>query len=239
MAGIIAALLLCLPSSARADWIAGVFLGQQWTRPGTVTLALPDRQTTLDVDGVTYRGESFASPQYYGARIMWVPDARPWLGVEVEFIHAKVYAQTNRVAHIRGTLRGAAVDASIPLSSIVQRLAMSHGLNFLLANVALRRGFGPVDGRGAPRLVAAVRAGAGPTMPHAESTIDDLSREQFESGGLGAQATAGLEMVVWRGVGVLAEYKFTWATPVIDVAGGEATIPSRSHHLIGGVSYRF
>jgi hypothetical protein len=235
----LAGLALCLPSSARADWVASGFLGHPWTRPSTVVLTLPDRQTAIEIDGVEYRGESFTSPQYYGYRITWIPDTRRWMGIEAEVIHAKVFAETGRVVHIRGTLRGAASDASLPLSSIVQRLAMSHGLNFIFANVALRRGFGPVDSQGTRRYVAVVRAGAGPTIAHAESTVDHVNRDQYESGGLGAQAAGGLEVTVWRGLAVLGEYKFTWATPDLDVAGGEATVPARSQHLVGGLAYRF
>jgi hypothetical protein len=236
---ILAGLALCLPSSARADWMASGFLGHPWTRSSTVVLTLPDRQTAIEIAGVEYRGESFTSPQYYGYRITWVPGTRRWMGIEAEVIHAKVFAQTGRVVDIRGTLRGSASDASLPLSSIVQRLAMSHGLNFIFANVALRREFGPADSRGTRRYVAVVRAGAGPTIAHAESTIDHVNRDRYESGGLGAQAAGGLEVTVWRSLAVLGEYKFTWATPQLDVAGGQATVPARSQHLVGGLAYRF
>ena len=235
----LAGLVLCLPSSARADLVASGFLGHAWTRSSTVVLTLPDRQTAVEIGGVVYRGESFASPQYYGYRITWIPDTRRWMGIEAEVIHAKVFAQAGRVVRVHGTLRGAAVDGSMPLSVIVQRLAMSHGLNFIFANIALRREFGPLDSRGTRRYVAVVRAGAGPTIPHAESTVDHVNRDQYESGGLGAQAAGGLEATVWRGLAVLGEYKFTWATPELDVAGGQADVPVRSQHLVGGIAYRF
>ena len=64
--------------------------------------------------------------------------------------------------------------------------------------------------------------------------------EQYESGGLGVQVGGGLEFSIWRGLGALGEYKFTWASPNIEVAhGGDATIPSRTHHFAFGVQYRF
>ena len=161
------------------------------------------------------------------------------MGIEGEVIDAKVFAQAHRVVRIRGTLQGAAIDASLPLSSIVQRLAMSHGLNFIFANVALRRELGPVDSQGTRRFVAVIRVGAGPTVPHAESTVDHVNSDHYETGGVGAQVAGGLEVMVWRGLGVMGEYKFTWATPQIDVAGGQATVPARSHHLVGGFAFRF
>ncbi len=235
----LAGLMMCLPSSARADWIVSAYLGHVWTRSSTVTLMLPDRQTAIEIAGVEYRAESLTSPQYYGYRVTWVPDRHRWIGIEAEVIHAKVYAEVDRSVRIRGTLRGAEVDASLPLSSMVQRLAMSHGLNFFFANVALRRELGPVDSRGRHRFVVVARAGAGPTLPHAESTVENVNRDQYQSGGLGTQVAGGLEATVWRRLAVLGEYKFTWASPQLDVAGGQATIPARSHHVVGGLAYRF
>lgn len=233
-------LVVCLPSSAQADWIASAYLGHVWTRSSAVTLKLPDRQTTVEIADVDYRAESLTSPQYYGYRVSWVPDRHRWIGIEAEVIHAKVFAEVDRSVRIQGTLRGDEVDAFLPLSSIVQRLAMSHGLNFILANVSLRRALGPVDSLGMERFVVVVRAGAGPTVAHAESTVDHVAgRDHYESGGLGTQVAGGVEATVWRRLTVLGEYKFTWASPQIDVADGQATIPSRSHHVVGGFAYRF
>src|SRR5262245_51688602 len=104
---VLSAISLLAPAHAEADWIAAVFLGHAATRPSTVTFNIPDSQTVLDVEDVDYRGDSFKSPQYYGYRVMWVPDALPWLGIEGEYIHAKVYAQTTHTFHMRGTLNGA------------------------------------------------------------------------------------------------------------------------------------
>jgi hypothetical protein len=235
----VAALLLTVPGSARADWIVAALLGHAATLPGTINLALPDRGTSLELDGVHYRGESFASPQYYTLRLTWVPDQHPWLGLEGEFLHAKVFAETTETVRMRGTLRGAPIDATLPLASVVQRLAMSHGLNFILANVAVRREAGPRDARGLRRLALVARAGAGPTKPHAESTVDHVNVDQYQSGGIGAQMGGGVEITLWRGLQAVGEYKFTWATPEIEVAGGSARIPARSHHAAFGVGYHF
>ena len=239
VAVLLAGLVVCLPSSAHADWIASAYLGHVWTRSSTVMLTLPDRQTAVEIAGVEYRAESLTSPQYYGYRVTWIPDQHRWIGLEAEVIHAKVFAEVDRSVRIRGTLRGAEVDATLPLSSVVQRLAMSHGLNFILTNVALRRELGPLDSQGMHRFVVVVRAGAGPTIPHAESTVEQVNREQYQSGGLGTQVAGGIEAAVWRRLTVLGEYKFTWASSEIDVAGGQATIPALGHHVVSGLAYRF
>jgi hypothetical protein len=227
------------PASARADWLLSGFLGHAQTQTSTIDLTLASQSTQLRLIDVDYRGESFRSPHYYGVRATWIPDAHRWLGIEGEWIHAKVFAEVDRSVHITGTLRGIPVDAVVPLSSIVQRLSMSHGLNFILANLAARRAFGPLKADGTPRVVGVVRAGAGPTMPHAESHLDSTFVDQYESGGVGMQVGGGIELSLWRHIGALGEYKFTWASPEIDVAGGQAKIPSRSHHFVFGVIYDF
>jgi opacity protein-like surface antigen len=239
VAGLLAGLLMCVPAQTEADWMASAYLGHVWTRSSTVTLALPDRQTALEIGGVEYRAESLTSPQYYGYRVTWIPDAHSWVGVEVELIHAKVYAEAERPVRFSGRLDGADIDATLPLSSVVQRLAMSHGLNFVLANVVLRRELSPVDATGTPRFVIVARAGVGPTVSHSETTVQNVSRDQYEGAGVGVQVAGGFEAMVWKGLVVLGEYKFTRATPQLELVGGTITVPARSHHVVGGLAYRF
>jgi hypothetical protein len=232
-------LVVGLPSIAQADWIASAFFGDVWTRSSTVTLSLPERQTAVEIAGVDYRGESFRSPQYYGYRVTWIPETHSWIGVEAEVIHAKVFAEGDRLVRFTGTLNGADIDAELPLSSVVQRLAMSHGLNFIFANVVLRRELGPVGATGTRRFSIVARVGAGPTVPHAETTVENVNRDQYEGGGLGVQVAGGFEAMVWKGLAILAEYKFTSATPDLELDGGTITVPARSHHVVGGLAYRF
>jgi hypothetical protein len=236
---LIAGLLLCTPASARADWMIAGFIGNPWTMPSTATISIPGEQTQIDLVGLHYRSDSFETPPYYGYRVAWIPAGHPGISFEGEFIHAKVFAETDRVVRVRGTLHGVSIDQSVPLSTIVQNLAMSHGLNFIFANVVLRRGLGAADGHGDHRFTGTLRAGAGPTLPHAKSTVEEEGREQYESGGIGLQGGAGVEVALGAGLRAFGEYKFTWASPHLDIAGGEAHIPARSHHVVGGLAYRF
>ena len=228
-----------MPASARADWVVAGFLGHAHTLPSTVTLTQPARHTAIDILDVHYRGESLKSPQYYGIRMMWIPKARGWIGIEGEYIHAKVFSQTGETVRVRGTLDDVPVDTSLLMYSHVQRLAMSHGLNFIFANVVVRHALGPADSQGMPRVTLVGRAGAGPTRPHVESTIENANFDRYENGGLGTQVGGSVEVSVWRGLGVVGDYKFTHAHPHVDVAGGEAEIPANSHHVVAGLRYQF
>ena len=226
------AAVLALPATADADWTLGVFLGNAWTHASTIDLVVPQLQTNLEIAPVEYRSESFRPPVYYGGRASWTPRATSPLAVEAEFIHMKVFAKNDGLAHVQGTWRGAPVDDEMPVGSVIQRLAMSHGLNFVLANVAFRH-----DVR--KHLFAVVRAGVGATVPHVETTLDGFSKDHYAGGGLAGQVAGGVEAEVMPHVHAIAEYKFTWTSPTIDVASGTATVPARSHHLVAGVTYRF
>jgi opacity protein-like surface antigen len=226
------AAVLGLPAQAEAEWSFGAFLGNAWTRPSAVHLAIPDLQTDLHIAPVEYRSESFQSPVYYGGRAAWTPRPTSHLGVEAEFIHMKVFARTDRLARVRGTWRGVPVDDVMPVGAVIQRLAMSHGLNILMANAAFRH-----DIR--KHLSAAVRAGVGATVPHVETTLDGFSKDHYAGGGLASQVAGGVEAELVPHLRAIAEYKFTWTSPTIDVASGTATVPARSHHLVAGLGYRF
>jgi hypothetical protein len=236
---LVSALALVMPARAQADWVAAAFLGHAHTIASTIVLTQPARNTRVELVDVNYRGESLKSPQYYSVRMTWIPDDHPWMGIEGEWIHAKAFTETRRDVRVRGTLNGVPVDASVFLYSYVQRLAMSHGLNFILANFVVRHGVGPVDDRGIPRLTVVGRIGAGPTRPHVESTIGDASFDRYENGGLGTQLGGGVEFSLWRGLGAVTEYKFTSAHPKVEVANGRAEIPAHSHHFAAGLQFRF
>ena len=67
---IAATLLLALPSVASADWLIAGYIGAVHTLSTTLHLT-PDRGAAFDLPEVEFRGESCASPSYYGYRLGW------------------------------------------------------------------------------------------------------------------------------------------------------------------------
>jgi hypothetical protein len=235
----VAGFVVALPSPARADWMLSAYLGGARTQPSTTRLDQPAQHTSLEFIDLHYRGESSRPRRYYGYRIGWIPRSRHWMAIEAEHVHAKVFAETGEIGHVRGTLRGVPIDTSQNVSLVVQELSMSHGLNFIFGNLVIRREFGAEVGANRRRAAAAFRVGAGPTVPHAESTIGGVSRAQYEYGGIGVQVSGSIEFAVWRGLHVLGEYKFTGTDARISVDSGEAVIPARSHHVVAGMAVYF
>jgi len=173
---VVVVLVILLPREAAAQWYGVATMGANATAPADILIDRSAARTTLTFHDVEFESRSFNSPPYYGARLgrLFGPDRR-W-GLELEFIHAKVIALTAAPYRVSGTANNIAIDTTVPMNILVERYAMTHGLNFALINVVSRTplGEGP--------LTFVARAGAGATIPHAESHIGGAVLEQYEFG---------------------------------------------------------
>ena len=230
-------LSLTVISPAFADWTIGGFLGSAHTRAASLTVTQPADSTDVSLSLVRYRSDSMTAPLYYGYRVGCFPRSG-WLGIEGEFIHLKVAADTTRDTHITGTLRGDPVNGFVRLSDVVERFSISHGVNLLLVNAVARRQAG-VDRTGDARWTVTARLGAGASIPHPESTIAGRYVEGYEWGSLSVQAAAGLEMRLTRRLSLLGEYKLTRSIQNVTVSGGTAVTPLTTHHFVAGMTVRF
>jgi hypothetical protein len=202
--------VFALAAPAEAAWTAMAFLGASATVPARLRVAGASPAPHLETGPVHFKSRSFTPPPYYGYRIGWTA-ARRGFGVEAELIHLKVYAR--------------AADLPAPL----ERFSISHGLNLLLGNVVWRQ---PRGGR----VRVAARVGAGVAIPHGESRIGGVEREQYEISSLALQAAAGPEIVVAPHARVFAEYKVTTAAPAVRVAGGTITARYTTQHVAAGLA---
>ena len=225
------------PRSAHAEWVAAGFLGGAATHRAALEIEQPVRRTALEIDNVMLAGRSLESPLYYGYRLMWAPGSQARLGVELEFIHLKVYADTDAAVHMQGELRGQAIDGTLRLDEVVQRFAISHGLNLLLGNLVIRQPLAR-EPSGTPRLLFVGRLGAGPTIPHVETTVEGTMQEQYQWGRVAAQAAAGLEWRFAPRLAALAECKLTATPQRVRIPDGTASATIVSHHIVAGVAWR-
>jgi len=195
-----------------AEWAFAIYLGTAHTQTAALSFSRPP----VTFASVEFRAESWKPPLYYGYRAAFFPRRHSWFGVEGEFTHLKAYAV-------------------LPDRREVQRFSMSHGLNFVLVNIAARRTL-RTSSRGPLRLTA--RAGAGPTVPHVESTIAGVPEEGYQLGSIALHAGGGVEIPIGRHVSMLAEYKLTRVHEDVAAAGGRVRGTFVSHHAIAGVAWR-
>ncbi len=242
------------------ELVVGAYGGLPYTYPSGVHLRRePD--TDLTVKDVTWRGEPFEDPIYYGARVQnWFEGGRT--GVMVDFTHSKALANLGERVNATGTLDGQPAPGLTELSKIFRKLEFSHGHNMLTLNGLLRLS----DLH--PRLSPYVGAGAGINLPHTEIQQNIRKRPrtyEYQFTGPCAQALFGLEFRL-KHISIFLEYKFTFASyeaPVTqqegtriglfaDLArqvqrwwsgetppGGYLSTFINSHQLIGGFGVRF
>lgn len=236
--GSIALILVALSAAtASAGWVASAFVGDVSYHGSDLHVERPKWGTDVVLSDVPYEGRSWDEPIYYGFRGGYFFDDPAWLGVEGEFVHAKVYAQTGAMVEASGQLDGLPARSPIAGREVMQEFSMSHGMNFLFVNVAARKNVGRPDASGRHRIVVVGRAGLGPTIPHPESYINGERSERYELGRPGAQVGAELAVRVYKRASVMVEYKFTGTKQRVSIVDGHASLWVLGHNVVMGLSF--
>ena len=247
------ALLFCAPLGRQAlgqvgsssagqtgrEFAISYYMGSARTQASSLTVSQPALGTNIRFDRVRYRGRSFDGPLYYGIRAGMFTGPFPWLGVEAELVHLKVFTSPDQRVSASGTHLGQPINRELLLGEIVQRFSISHGVNLLLFSFVGRYRVKPDSQGRRSRFIVEARFGAGPAVPHTESTIDKQPQEQFELGRAAFQLGSGAELRLKGGLYALGEYKFTRTRQRGRVFMGEAELLLRSQHGIVGLSYHF
>lgn len=223
--------LILAPRHADGQWYGAAYLGVSHTTAADVSISQPALDTDVTFHDVEFRAESFKSPQYYGLRAGRLFGARGRFGLELELIHLKVISETGREYSTTGRIQGAPIEGPTVMAAFAERYAMTHGLNFVLVNAV---GRWPLIG---DRTSATARAGAGPVVPHTETTVGGEAVDRYEWAGVGLHAAAGIDVSLGRRVSATLEYKITSANPRIAVAGGTGQTRATSHHVAFGLAF--
>ena len=81
-------------------------------------------------------------------------------------------------------------------------------------------------------------AGLGPVVTHAENTIQNVHNQgSYEVAGLGVQGFAGVRTMLFKYVGVFAQYRFTRSDLDVRVPSGRGKVEEISHHVVGGLTF--
>lgn len=233
-----ALLILIVAKPADGEWVIAAYLGAAHSSETHLRLDQAAANTRVELEPIRYETRSLSPPFYYGWRAAYYFGTTSRWGLEAEMIHLKAFAQTDVPVRASGALNGRSVDGTLIASQVVERFAMSHGLNFALANIVFRTPASRPDGS-SRRLVVLVRLGAGPTVPHVEATVDDESHEGYQLGSIGIQAASGVELEIHRHMAIALEYKLTHTNGHVQIAEGEIRSPITTQHGIAGLAFRF
>jgi lipid A oxidase len=209
-----------LPGQVRAETELAVSAGYTWTRPANVRVSQPSTDSDATFGDVHWESRALRMPIYYGLRATHWLTSQPQLGLGAEFVHYKVYAEVQRSVSVRGRWNGSPVDTTAPMGDRVQNFSISHGVNYVAANVLYRW---RADGAARPVGALVPYVGGGPVLYvlHPESMVNGLAQDgPYQTSGLGAHAFAGLNYSLGAHTGVFTEMKFDAGRARGDVAGG-------------------
>lgn len=224
------------------EHLVGAYAGVSYTHPSTVHVRRPDG-SGLYAGPVTWDGEPFRNPIYYGFRVATWAKGLP-VGGMIDFTHAKALARLDET--VPATIIGAAeageagATAAAPesrrLGELFDKLEFSHGHNHLIFSGLYRLPLGTA------RLSPYVGLGGGVSVPHVEirETGRDRRTYGYQIVGGAAQALFGVEVRLAH-TSVFIEYKLSYsrnAPELTDDAGGDFATNLFTHHLIGGMALR-
>jgi len=226
-------------SAARPEIVVSAFGGVALTENNDLRLQ-QNGGTDLTFHNVSYKGKDFQSPPYYGARLACFSSEQSHWGFGAEFFHAKLYLNTEETVRVSGTLAGKPVDAFERVGDTINSFNLSHGLNFLTADVMYRAFLGERGKDFLGRLQPYVGVGVGAVIPHVESIIGGVGYEKYQWHGPGVQAFVGTNFDLTRHWSLFAEYKFSYANlDHLNIPGGSIGITPLTHHIVSGLSFRF
>jgi lipid A oxidase len=240
IAATVLSLLIFAPAPlARAEVDLSIFTGVALTQDNDLDLHQRGG-TDLTFRGVSYEGRDFEIPPYYGARALWFPSEESRWGFGAEFIHLKLYAETDATVHVTGRRNGTSVNENEPIEDTIGSFSLSHGLNFALGDIVYRWLPGKRGEDFLGHLQPYAGVGLGAAIPHVESKIGGTFHEEYQLHGPGVEALAGVNIELTRHLGVMLEYKFTYANlDSLDVPGGSIELTPLTHNLVTGLTFSF
>jgi lipid A oxidase len=208
------AAIFVAPGTANAEFLLGIYGGISDTLDSDVDV--DSGATNLTLDDIPFEGESFDNPIYYGVRGTYWLNGAPSYGVMLDFTHAKAIADDDEIA------------------PTFDDLQFSHGLNTLTLNGLYRH---PLSW-----VTPYAGVGVGVSVPHVEVDLAGPggSTEEYQFGGVAAQALAGMEFALGDRFALFAEYKFSYTPLDVDLdGGGSLETDLFTNQAMLGLSVRF
>jgi lipid A oxidase len=238
-----ATFLLGTNKTAHAEFVISGFSGVSSAFNSDLNLH-ENNGNDLTFHDASYKTHDFNSPLYYGGRLTYFLSRESHWGFGLEFFHSKVYLDEASSYHVTGTRDGAPVNDTEPAANTFYDFNCSHGLNYLTADTFYRFFLGQPENF-VHRFEPYLGAGVGITIPHVELELTNEPRfEQYEFGGLGVLAIAGVSFDITKHIQLFTEYKFSYAhLDKLDfnngMTSGTISLDSMANHLVFGASYRF
>jgi len=229
-----AAVLLALPTPARAEWFADFYAGLGFTQKQDIDAEFPDVGISL-----TVRDVQFDDAALIGGRGGYWLEALPFLGFGLSISHVFGPTVGSQTRGFTACASGVCASGSLDQREIDLNVT-TVGFD-VMARLPLLKSQPFPKGQlqpyltGGPALFAARAEDHGNVSPSGQSDSDTS---------IGVKVGAGLTWLFSHNVGVFAEYRFTHFKPEFeftDNVAGKATVEAtlNTHSLLGGVAFRF
>jgi hypothetical protein len=210
------------------------------TRPSDLRIIQPSTATDATFEGVRWKGHPFQSSRYYGYRVMTYLPRQPRLGLGVDFVHYKVYAQVNQDRRIVGTWQGEPVDTVAPMHDRVQEFRITNGVNAitLIAHYRLQMVRSEAFPEG--RLQPYIGGGSSYYLMFPINKVNNKSNRQhgYQASGFGYTMQAGVRYGVFRNGAVFLETRYNRGDAKVEIAeGGKADTDLRTAHIQAGFTF--
>lgn len=224
---------------ARAEVELSIFTGVAISQESDLDLK-QGGATDLTFHDVSFEGRDFETPPFYGVRALWFPSEESHWGFGAEFFHIKLYAETDDTVRVSGRRDGVVVNDNERIDDTIEQFSLSHGLNYALGDIVYRWMPGHRGEDFLGRLEPYAGIGLGLAIPHVESEVNGKFHEEYQVRGPGVEALAGVNVAITRHVGLMFEYKFTYANlDALDIPGGSIEVTPLSHNLVTGLTFSF
>jgi lipid A oxidase len=242
---IAATFLLGTNKNAHAEFVISGFSGVSSAYDSDLHLH-ENNGTDLTFHNASYQTKDFGeNAPYYGGRLTYFLSRESHWGFGLEFLHSKVFLDSGKSLHVTGTRDGSPVNDTESVGDTIADFHCAHGLNYLTADTFYRFFLADPGKNFIGRFQPYLGAGLGITIPHVVVQLpNEPGFEDYEFGGLGGQAIAGLSFDITKHVQLFTEYKFTYADlDRLDfsngITSGTISFDSMANHVVFGLSYRF
>ena len=200
------------------DLQLAAYAGPAYTIPSAVEFAQPGG-TDLRIESVSWKGQPFKPPPYYGLRgIVWPGNGSQ--GLMADFTHIKAKAIWDTEVDQQGMRDGVKVPPREKLTATFSKLEFTHGYNLFTLNLVRRRA------PSARNVGVYAGAGAGIAIPHVEvgrTGRPAKSRtSEYQVAGPAVQVLGGIEWRFAPHVSLFVEYKLSCSAIAGAVKGGGA-----------------
>ncbi len=226
-----------IPSSRRPQYQISLFTGASLNRPSDLRLLQPSTGTDATFQNVHWKGHPFQGSRYYGYRVMTYLPRQPRLGVGLDFVHYKVYAQVDQERRVTGTWQGEPIDTIAPIRDRVQEFRITNGVNAITLTVNYRLQLDRSRAFPAGRLQPYVGGGPSYYLLFPINRVNNKSNRQhgYQSSGFGYMMQAGVRYSVLPNGSVFLETRFNRGDAKVEIAdGGRADTDLRTTHIQGG-----